>query len=177
MAGVTENDAEVYGVKDELDELETGLDNWSTMRPARVVYGQRFEEFDQDRREYADRLSDHIAEMNFEDIIDGVIENRPADLMRFYPDELRDRISERRDTISVEEFLDPDYSEDEVESEPSQDNDEILEEEVRKYRDGTIGSIVDYNEIKRNAAVVWAKEYPELWRVQGDMLRDQFENF
>ena len=122
MAGVTARDAEVYGVKGELDELETGLDNWSTMRPARVVYGQRFEEFDQDRREYADKLSDHIAELNFEDLIEGVIENRPADLMRFYPDDLRDRISERRDTISVDEFLDPNYSGDEVESESPQDN-------------------------------------------------------
>lgn len=164
----SKEDAEVFGVRDEIEELDDGLDGLDEGRPPRVVYGGRCEEFERERQEKQEELSPQLGEPSFEEIIDAAIENNASKLYRFFPEELQNRIDQRKAAVPDIRPQNPESTE-----RTASKTSEIYQEEVAKYEEEILGNVVDYDEIKRNSAALWAKNEAEIFYVEGyAMLRD-----
>lgn len=166
--GAEQRDMEILGVKEELEEAETDPENNSH---AEVVYGPRYEEFEHALREHEDELSDHLAEFDYEEVIDEKVEESPTTLKRFYPEELRNRIDQRKASLPSVRYNDPET----VQNERDVIN-EAASEEISKYAEETEGNIVDYNEIKRNTAVVFGKQFSDLIMAEKSAIISELED-
>lgn len=166
--GAEEQDLEALGVKDELDDVEVDLEADTY---AEVVYGPRYEEFEQSVREQGLQFSDNLSEFDYEEEIDEIVEENPLILKRFLPVELQERIDQRRVSLPPVRYQDPDAAQNALDART-----EAAREEVTKYSEETKGNLVNYNEIKRNTAVVFAKEYAGLLMAERDVLNSEFED-
>jgi hypothetical protein len=167
--GAEERDLEALGVKDELDDVEVDLEADTY---AEAVFGPRYEEFEQSVRDQGLELSDNLSEFDYEEEIDEIVGENPLILKRFLPVELQERIQQRRVSLPPVRYQDPDAAQNALDART-----EAAREEVAKYAaEETEGKLVDYNEIKRNTAVVFAEEYGGLLMAERDAFESEFED-
>lgn len=166
--GAEEHDLEVFGVREELEEVETGPEK---DLDAEVVYGPRYEEFEQTLRENEDEISDNLSNFDYEKIIDRLVEVSPTALKRFYPEELQNRIDQRKASLPSVRYNDPET----IKNARDVIN-EAASEEISKYTEEMEEDIINYNEIKRNTAVVFAEKTGELYNTEWEVLDSELED-
>jgi len=165
--GAEEEDLEVLEVLEELEGTEPDPDNREL---AEVAYGPRYEEFERQLEQHSDELSDNLSELDYEELVGEALEYNPMTLQRFFPEELQERIKQRKAGLPPIRPQSPEGANDRL-----QEWSEAAKEEAAKYAEETGEELVDYNEVKRNTVVVYAEEYEDLAIVAGNFIREQFD--
>lgn len=165
LEGAEQQDMDALGVLEDLKQIDENPDNDQD----RVVYGPRYEQFEQELEEHESDISGNLSGFDYETVIYELVEKNPTTLNRFLPEDLQDRIDQRWAGIPEIRPENPETTKNVFDARA-----EAAREEVEKYEEPT-EDLVNYNEIKRNTTVVYAEEFNDLIKASEDAFMSKFD--
>lgn len=152
----TEEDAQVFGVYQDLEEVSDISHSPTGIDPSYVLTGP-FTEFDQRREQRKTELSNDLSQFDLDTLADTALQISPVDLTEYFDPELQSRLENRGISLTPAIPGNPLSAQ-----RWNQEFREAAIDEIRKYREERGEGFLDYQALANDTKTAWTESYGHL---------------